>query len=67
MRFVIRPAGTCPAHLQPTLLAAALNQLVQANDKALVEGAVYRAPYRNARGEPCSATLDALRPYYLAQ
>jgi hypothetical protein len=67
MRFVIRPAGTCPAHLQPAVVAAALNQIVQANDRGLVEGAVYRAPYRNAHGEPCSATLDALRPFYHAK
>jgi hypothetical protein len=67
MRFVIRPAGTCPAHLQPAVVAAALNQLVQANDKDLVESSVYRAPYRNARKEPCSATLDALRPFYHAK
>lgn len=67
MRFVIRPAGTCPPHLQPAVLAAALNQLVQANAKDLVKGSVYRAPYRNTRGEPCSATLDALRPYYHAK
>ena len=32
-----------------------------------MESTVYRAPYRNARGEPGSATLDALRPYYLAK
>jgi hypothetical protein len=67
MRFVIRPAGTCPAHLQPTVVAAALHKIVQANDKELVEGAVYRAPYRNAHEEPCSATLDALRPFYHAK
>lgn len=67
MRFVIRPAGTCPPHLQPAALIAALNQIVQANNKELVEGIVYRAPYRNTRGEPCSATLDALRPYYHAK
>jgi hypothetical protein len=67
MRFVIRPAGTCPTHLQPATVQAALNQIVQTGDKKLVESLTYRWPYSNAHGEPSSATLDALRPYYHAK
>jgi hypothetical protein len=67
MRFVIRPAGTCPVHLQPATVQASLDQIVQTGNKELVDGQIYRAPYSNTHGEPSSATLDALRPYYHAK
>ena len=67
MRFVSRPAGSCPAHLQPAAIQSELNRVVASSDKEEVSGTIYRARYLDAHGESHSATLEALRPYYHAK